>query len=196
MIYDLYVISSQSGICIYHKGFGTTLINSDLVAGLLSAMFSFMKEVRGDQMKIMMSGNSKFVFGDSSKLIFVALVDLNQNEGEVSGFLEGVKKLFAERYSEDAPIPALSEDDPISQDITPLLFASSKSTDQGKRPLGLGHRLTKLVAPELMIQRDAIATLFKRIAKDKQHQREYHELEEKYRKEIENLNQMIEETER
>ncbi|WXG46556.1 MAG: hypothetical protein WED05_07865 [Candidatus Atabeyarchaeum deiterrae] len=194
MIYDLYVISNQNGCCIYHQGFGTTLVNSDLVAGLLTAMLSFMKEVRGDEMKVMISGNSKFVFNQSPGLIFVALVDLNPDEHDVSMFLEEVKKLFTEKYPEKDQVQPLSGDDPISQEIAQLLFTSDKPTGKAKPPLVLGRRLSKLIAPELAVQKDALTNLYGRVAKSKDCRGKDHDLEEKYRKEIENLNRLIEET--
>jgi len=196
MIYDLYVISKESGICSYHKGFGTTLVNSDLVAGLLTAMFSFMKEVRGDDIKVMVSGTSRFVFNESSKSMFVALVDVNHDGNDVSRFLDGVRKLFAERYGEDGSIPTLSEDDPISREINYLMSTPAKPPDGVKVPVTLGRRLTKLVASELSTQRDALTTLFKKVTEEGKHQKIDEELQKKYRREIENLDRQIEEVQK
>jgi hypothetical protein len=196
MIYDLYVVSKKNGICIYHKGFGTTLVNSDLVAGLLTAMFAFMKEVRGDDIRIMVSGTSKFVFNESPSLIFAALVDASHDEASTSGFLENVKKAFAEHDMDKFPNSTICEDDPISQQISQLLYAPVKTQGVVRTPVRLGQRLTKLVASELTTQKDAITNLFNKVVENKEHLANDAELQTKYRREIENLSRLIEESEK
>jgi hypothetical protein len=195
MIFDLYVISKENGVCTYHQGFGSTLVNSDLVAGLLSAMFSFMKEVRGDEIKVMVSGTSRFIFDDSPKLIFAVLVDSYHDGTDASRFLEGVKKLFLERYRRRKLVSPLSEDDPISQDINSLLVAPAISTHRAKIQVKLGRRLTNLVASELTTQRDALNSLVSKVAQSGGNRKTDEELRSKYRQEIENLDRLIQETE-
>lgn len=194
MIFDLYVISKVNGVCVYHKGFGTTLINSDLVAGLLSAMFSFMKEVRGDEIKVMVSGTSRFVFDESSKLIFAILVDSNHDGNDATRFLDGVKMLFTERFRRRRLVSPLAEDDPISRNISSLLVTPVASSSGGERQVRLGRRLTSLVASELTTQRDALTFLFNKVAEGKGNKKTDDGLLDKYRKEIGNLESLIEET--
>jgi hypothetical protein len=196
MIYDLYVVSKKNGICIYHKGFGTTLVNSDLVAGLLTAMFSFMKEVRGDDIRIMVSGTSKFVFKESPTMIFAGLVDAAHDEAITSGFLEDVKNAFAEHDMDKFPNSTICEDDPISQKISQLLYAPVKTQGAVRMRIRLGQRLTKLVASELTTQKDALTNLFNKVVENKGHLADDSELQTKYKREIENLNRLIKESER
>jgi hypothetical protein len=198
MIYDLYVVSKRNGICIYHKGFGTARVNSDLVAGLLTAMFSFMKEVRGDDIRVIMSGTSKFVFNESTKLIFAVLVDAAHDEGNTSRFLEGVRNLFVDYDVDESPNSTINEDDPISTRVSELLCAPSKANDfmksSNKTPIRLSERLTRLVASELTTQKDALTSLYDKIVEEKGVMRCDSELLTKYEEEIENLNRQIKET--
>jgi hypothetical protein len=194
MIFDLYVISKVNGVCIYHQGFGTTLVNSDLVAGLLSAMFSFMKEVRGDEIKFMVSGTSRFLFDETSKLIFAVLVDSNHDANDASRFLDGVKNAFTERFRRRRLVSPLSEDDPVSRTISSLLVAPAVQSNEGQMQIRLGRRLTNLVASELAIQRDALTYLFSKVAEGKGDKKAENELLDKYRKEIENLDSQIAES--
>jgi hypothetical protein len=191
MIFDLYVISKENGVCVCHQGFGTTLVNSDLVAGLLSAMFSFMKEVRGDEIKFMVSGTSRFLFDESSKLIFAVLVDSKHDANDATRFLDGVKNLFAERFRRRRLISPLGEDDPVSRNISSLLVAPAIPSNGGEMQIRLGRRLTNLVASELTIQRDALTCLFNKVAEGKGDKKAENELLNKYRKEIENLDSQI-----
>jgi hypothetical protein len=194
MIFDLYVISKENGVCVYHQGFGTTLVNSDLVAGLLSAMFSFMKEVRGDEIKVMVSGTSRFIFNESPKMIFAVLVDSNHDANDASRFLDGVQKLFADRFRRRRLLSPLPEDDPVSRDISSLLIAPLVPSNADKGQVKLGRRLTSLVASELNTQRDALTNLFSKVAEVKGDKKTDNELLGKYRKEIENLDSQIAES--
>jgi hypothetical protein len=193
MIYDLYVVSKKNGICVYHKGFGTTRVNSDLVAGLLTAMFSFMKEVRGDDIRIMVSGTSKFVFNESPTLIFAALVDASHDESNTSRFLEDVRNVFVGYDVEKFPNSTIDEDDPISDKISELLYAPVKTECPVKAPIRLGQRLTRLVASELTTQKDALTSLYNKVVENKGRMQDDSELQTKYRREIENLNRLIKE---
>jgi len=194
MIFDLYAISKENGVCVYHQGFGTTLVNSDLVAGLLSAMFSFMKEVRGDDIKVMVSGTSRFIFDESPKMIFAVLVDANHDANDAGRFLDGVKKLFTERFRRRRLVSPLTEDDPISRSISSLLVSPSAASNGGEMQIRLGRRLTGLVASELTTQRDALTCLLNKVAEGKGDKKAPDDLLNKYRKEIENLDNQIAES--
>jgi hypothetical protein len=194
MIFDLYVISKANGVCIYHQGFGTTLVNSDLVAGLLSAMFSFMKEVRGDEIKVMVSGTSRFIFDETPKMIFAVLVDSYHDANDASRFLDGVKEVFTDRFRHRKLVSPLAEDDAISRNISSLLVNPPVSSNERKTQVKLGRRLTNLVASELTTQRDALTCLFKKVSEGKGNGKTDQGLLSKYRKEIENLNSQITES--
>jgi hypothetical protein len=60
----------------------------------------------------------------------------------------------------------------------------------------LGQRLTKLVASELTTQKDALTNLFNKVVENKGHLADDSELQTKYKREIENLNRLIKESER
>ncbi|MHA1793000.1 MAG: hypothetical protein ACTSVI_10180, partial [Promethearchaeota archaeon] len=98
----LYII--RNGLPVFQADFSKehSLANEDetLVSGFLSALDSFMKDMKsfGDMKELKTSGNFKFTFHEKDSLLFVACSKDDLEQGVIKSFLYNVSSKFLQLY--------------------------------------------------------------------------------------------------
>ena len=100
LIHSVYVIDQRSGVCVIYRKYGTIEFNEDLIAGFLTALGDFSKEVtRGKgNLKIldMVVYNIHLVFRD--KILVAAASDKKDSKEIAQNKLEIILNNFLDRY--------------------------------------------------------------------------------------------------
>ena len=100
MIHSVYIIHQTSGVCVIYRKYGTIEFNEDLIAGFLTALGDFSKEVtRGKgNLKIldMVVYNIHLVFRD--RILVAAASDKKDSKEIAQNKLEIILNQFLDRY--------------------------------------------------------------------------------------------------
>ena len=70
-----------------------------MVSAFFSAMFSFSKNLAGKALDLLRVGDRQFVVKESPDLLFIALIDLNDNMIEVIERLDKLQDFFYKKYA-------------------------------------------------------------------------------------------------
>ncbi|MFX0101593.1 MAG: hypothetical protein ACFFCS_18605 [Candidatus Hodarchaeota archaeon] len=99
---SIYIL--RDGLPVFHREFSPHLRqgeeNEMLVSGFLSALVSFMKDMKefGEMKELMTSSNLKFSFLPIESLVFVACTNGNLNQGVIERFLRSISMKFLHLY--------------------------------------------------------------------------------------------------
>ncbi|MHA1754959.1 MAG: ADP-ribosylation factor-like protein [Candidatus Odinarchaeia archaeon] len=97
MIHNVYIIK-KSGECLFSKSYGMKSLDEGLISGFLSALQSFVSEVSGDAIKVIRTGNIKFIYGVGKDLIFVFSASEDEDEKQAQEKISKIKDEFIKRY--------------------------------------------------------------------------------------------------
>lgn len=99
MIHNLMVLT-KSGITIYYKQYSpdSFIKNQVMVSAFFSAMFSFSNNLTGKALDLLRMGNRQFLVKESPDLLFIALIDSDDDLNETNGRLDYLKDFFYKNY--------------------------------------------------------------------------------------------------
>lgn len=100
MIHHVYIIK-RSGECLFSKSYGAKLLDEGLISGFLSALQSFVTEVSGEVIKIIRTGNIKFIYGVAKDLIFVLATSEDEDEELAQQKITVLKEEFIKRFEKE-----------------------------------------------------------------------------------------------
>lgn len=93
-------ILTKDGKSLLFREYGATKIDSDLLAGFLSAFSGFFKEISRSEIKATQTETNKFFYGLLGNLIIVICADLNDKNEEIIQKLEEIIFKFQNEYGE------------------------------------------------------------------------------------------------
>ncbi|MHA1409512.1 MAG: ADP-ribosylation factor-like protein [Candidatus Odinarchaeia archaeon] len=100
MIHAVYIIR-KTGESLYFKRYTKSAVDENLISGFLSALQNFVSEVSsGDVIRTIKTGNIKFIYNITKNIIYVFVVDQNENEDIVRSKIDKVSELFYSKYSD------------------------------------------------------------------------------------------------
>ena len=100
MIKEFYVLL-KSGESLFHKVYGENRVDESLFSGFLGAVYTFAREIGHGDIKTMEMGDAKFICEVSGKLIFVVVVEKEDNEQEIKNFLRFSINAFLNRFGKE-----------------------------------------------------------------------------------------------
>ncbi len=100
MIHHVYIIK-RSGECLFSKSYGAKLLDEGLISGFLSALQSFVTEVSGEVIKIIRTGNIKFIYGVARDLIFVLATSEDEDEELTQQKITTLKEEFIKKFEKE-----------------------------------------------------------------------------------------------
>lgn len=91
-------ILTKDGKSLLFREYGATKIDSDLLAGFLSAFSGFFKEISRSEIKATQTETNKFFYGLLGNLIIVICADLEDKNEEIIKILEEIIFKFQNKY--------------------------------------------------------------------------------------------------
>ncbi|MHA1410096.1 MAG: ADP-ribosylation factor-like protein [Candidatus Odinarchaeia archaeon] len=99
MIHNVYIIK-KSGECLLSKSYGSKMLDEGLISGFLSALQSFVSEVSGDAIKVIRTGNVKFIYGVGKDLIFVFSTSEDEDDKQIQEKIANLRDEFITKYGD------------------------------------------------------------------------------------------------
>jgi small GTP-binding protein len=99
MIHNVYIIK-KSGECLLSKSYGSKSLDEGLISGFLSALQSFVSEVSGDAIKVIRTGNIKFIYGVGQDLIFVFSTSEDEDDKLIQEKITALRDNFIGKYGD------------------------------------------------------------------------------------------------
>lgn len=100
MIKAFYVLL-KTGESLFHKVYGRNQVDESLFSGFLGAIYNFAREIGHGDIQTMEMGDAKVICEVSDNLIFVVVVDKNDDEQEIQKFLSSASKTFVTRFGKE-----------------------------------------------------------------------------------------------
>ncbi len=103
MIYEVYIISSESGMAYVDKTYRKIHlgVSNQLVGGLLHVVFTmFDKEMEIGNLKSMTTKDYKLIYLTQKEFLFVTLVDIQLDENKIQAMLIRLASEFQEEYKD------------------------------------------------------------------------------------------------
>ncbi|MFB0561627.1 MAG: hypothetical protein ACETWM_10510 [Candidatus Lokiarchaeia archaeon] len=100
MVKAFYVLL-KSGESLFYKVYGKNNVDESLLSGFLGAVYTFAREIGHGDIKTMEMGDAKFICEVSGNLIFVVVVEKDEDEQGIKNFLGFASKGFVIRFSDE-----------------------------------------------------------------------------------------------
>lgn len=97
MIHNFYIIR-ESGICLYHKKYGSLDEEPQSIAAFLTAVSMFSNEIVGEKVRIISTDNFKFIFKTDGKLMLTVFTDRSDQNERVLEMMDTVKIRVFQRF--------------------------------------------------------------------------------------------------
>jgi len=93
-------ILTTNGKSLIFREYGATKVDQDLLAGFMSAFSGFMKEISRSEIKSTVTGNSKFIYSFTDRIMIVICTDIDEDEQEIYPILENIFSQFLDKYED------------------------------------------------------------------------------------------------
>jgi len=155
MIHHVYIIK-RSGECLFSKSYGAKLLDEGLISGFLSALQSFVTEVSGDIIKIIRTGNIKFIYGVAKDLIFVLATSEDEDEELAQQKITTLKEEFIRRFQQELETwnGDTSRFTPFSEEIDKIILGPIKISLVGSSGVGKTTIFKLIKGEETPIEHD------------------------------------------
>nr|MDO8081538.1 hypothetical protein [Candidatus Freyarchaeota archaeon] len=100
MIKAFYVLL-KTGESLFYKVYGRNHVDESLFSGFLGAVYNFAREIGHGDIQTMEMGDAKVICEVSGNLIFVVVVEKDDDEQEIKNFLSSASKTFLNRFREE-----------------------------------------------------------------------------------------------
>lgn len=100
MIKAFYVLLN-SGEPLFHRVYDKNQVDESLFSGFLGAVYNFAREIGHGDIQTMEMGDVKVVCEVSNNLIFVVVVDRDDDEQEIKNFLSSASKSFINSFGKE-----------------------------------------------------------------------------------------------
>ena len=97
MIHNFYIIR-KSGICLYHKKYGSLKEEPQSIAGFLTAISMFSNAIVGEKIRIISTDNFKFIFKTDDKLMLTVFTDKSDQNERLLEMMDIVKIRVFQRF--------------------------------------------------------------------------------------------------
>lgn len=97
---NLWIISNNSGVCIFEGNYKEITMNADLISGFLVAMINFGKELADKDLKKIQFNDLKIAFKHNKLFIIAVAITENAREPDVQAFLNLIEVEFQSRYGQ------------------------------------------------------------------------------------------------
>jgi len=94
------MILTKSGIQIYYKQYSSEsfIKNQVMVSAFFSAMFSFSNNLTGKALELLKMGDRQFVVKETPDLLFIALIDSDDDLNDVRSRLDFLETFFYKNF--------------------------------------------------------------------------------------------------
>ncbi|MHA1861553.1 MAG: hypothetical protein ACTSVM_04595 [Candidatus Ranarchaeia archaeon] len=102
MIQNIWIIDKESGRNMFHKVYGSQVVDKDLFSGFLTALYSFAEseiQSQGPGLESVQMGGLQWLYSELKGLLFIIAADKKDDSTLLKSQLELIKDAFKEKFS-------------------------------------------------------------------------------------------------
>ena len=102
MIQNIWIIDKESGRNMFHKVYGSTIVDKDLFSGFLTALYSFAEseiKQQGPGLESVRMGGLQWLYGELKGLLFIIAADKDDQIVLLQSQLDIIQNQFKKQFS-------------------------------------------------------------------------------------------------